>query len=66
MSSLTVIVWLTELAFPHTSVKVHVLTNTKSFAQLPAVVTSTGIDTISPSQLSTAVRSTAAGTSLAH
>ena len=64
--SSTVMVRLTELALPHSSVKVHVRVTTKLFGQSPGVTTSTGTPVIMSLQLSTAVNSIAAGTSSAH
>ena len=51
---------------PHSSANVHVLTTTNELSHVPGVTSSTGLTVISPIQLSTAVKSVAAGTSASH
>ena len=51
---------------PQASVNVQVLTIVYAFGQDPGVKSSTGLTVISPSQLSIAVKSTAAGASASH
>ena len=66
MVSNTLIVWLTELEFPHVSVKVQVRTKEKLLRQVPGVYWVLGLVIISPSQLSMAVKFTGGGNSEAH
>ena len=62
----TLIIWFTELVFPHVSVKVQVRTKEKLLRQVPGVYWVLGRAIITPSQLSMAVKFSGGGNSEAH